>query len=50
MKVDRKDTSFEPVVITIETREELEELVDTLGTGNGSERLWNKLRDILLSS
>jgi len=50
MKVDRKDTQFEPVVITIETREELEELVNTLSDGYGSEKLWSKLSVILSES
>lgn len=49
MKVERKDSSFQPVTITIETRKELAELVNTLSTGEGSEKLWSELDDILNS-
>jgi len=51
MKVEQKEVpAFQPVVITIETRAELYELVKTLESGEGSSGLWDKLSDILAAS
>ena len=47
MKVEQKEVpTFQPVVITIETREELKELVITMGNASGCYELWERLRDI----
>ena len=47
MKIEQKEVpTFQPVVITIETRELLQEVVNTMGNSSGCYELWERLRDI----
>lgn len=46
MKVTQDTPPFIPVVITIENREELESLLETIRTGVGSQGLFYRLKAI----
>jgi hypothetical protein len=46
MKVEQEATGFKPVVITLETKEELNELVAVLGASTECFSLYRQLSDL----